>query len=164
MAPVDLSVNLAGIPLRTPVVTASGCFASGQEVAEFVDLRQLGAVVVKSMTMEPWAGKPSPRMVETPSGMLNAIGLQNKGVEHFLQVDLPWLNSQRVPVIASIAGNTVQEFMYVADALRRAPGVVAVEVNISCPNLEDHGRAFAMRPEPTLNVMRKLRSSTDLPL
>src|SRR5687767_1252234 len=115
----DISVDLAGITLKSPVVTASGGFASGRAISEFADLRLIGAVVVKSMTIEPWSGKPTPRMAETPSGMLNAIGLQNKGVEHFLAVDLPWLRDLGVPVIASIAGNTVQEFMQVSERLDR---------------------------------------------
>jgi len=164
MATVDLSVNLAGVRLKSPVVTASGCFASGQEMSKFVDLNKLGAVVVKSMTMDPWPGKPPPRMVETPSGMLNAIGLQNKGVQHFLAVDLPWLNRLKVPVIASIAGNTTQEFMYVADALRRAPGVVALEVNISCPNLEDRNSMFAHDPKATSTVISSVRRASEVPI
>ncbi|HLF70175.1 MAG TPA: dihydroorotate dehydrogenase, partial [Actinomycetota bacterium] len=88
MSRVDMSVDLAGLKLKSPVVTASGCFASGREVAQFADLKKIGAIVVKSMTIEPWPGKPTPRMAEVPSGMLNAIGLQNKGVDHFLAVDL----------------------------------------------------------------------------
>ena len=160
----DLSIDLAGIRLRSPVVTASGCFASGKEASEFVDLKKIGAVVVKSMTMEPWPGKPTPRMAETPSGMLNAIGLQNNGVEHFLEVDLPWLNRIGVPVIASIAGNTVQEFIYVAERLRGAPGVVAVEVNISCPNLEDRNNMFAHDPKATASVMASVHRALEVPL
>ncbi|MGH2767512.1 MAG: dihydroorotate dehydrogenase [Actinomycetota bacterium] len=162
--PVDLSIDLAGVRLSSPVVTASGCFASGREVSEFIDLRLLGAVTVKSMTFDPWQGKPTPRMAETPSGMLNAIGLQNKGVEHFLQVDLPWLRKLKVPVIASIAGNTVQEFSRVADALRGAPGVVAVEVNISCPNLEDRNNMFAHDPRATATVLSSVRRQLDVPV
>ncbi|HWD09603.1 MAG TPA: dihydroorotate dehydrogenase [Actinomycetota bacterium] len=146
------------------MVTASGCFASGQEVAQFMDLRQLGAVVVKSMTLEPWKGKPTPRMVETPSGMLNAIGLQNKGVDYFLSKDLPVLNRIGVPVIASIAGSSVQEFVRVADRLRGAPGVVAVEVNISCPNLEDRNSMFSHDPVATGTVISQLRRSLDVPM
>lgn len=161
---VDLSVDLAGVRLRSPVVTASGCFASGREVSEFIDLRQLGAVVVKSMTLEPWTGKPTPRMAETPSGMLNAIGLQNKGVDHFLAVDLPWLRSLKVPVIASVAGNTVQEFLRVAERLRGAPGVAAVEVNISCPNLEDRSNMFAHDPKATASAIAAVRRSVDVPV
>jgi dihydroorotate dehydrogenase (NAD+) catalytic subunit len=161
---VDLSVRLAGVPLRNPIVTASGCFGSGKEVAQFFDLRQLGAVTVKSMTLEPWQGKPTPRMVETPAGMLNAIGLQNKGVDFFLTHDLPALNAARVPVIASIAGNTTQEFVRVADRLRGAPGVIAVEVNISCPNLEDRNSMFSHDPVATGAVISQVRRSLDVPL
>lgn len=160
----DISIELAGVTLKSPVVTASGCFASGKEVSEFVDLRQIGAVVVKSMTIEPWSGKPAPRMAETPSGMLNAIGLQNKGVNHFLAVDLPWLRDLGVPVIASIAGNTVQEFIQVSDRLRRAPGIVAVEVNISCPNLEDRNNMFAHDPRATASVIGAVRRSSEVPV
>ncbi len=161
---VDLSIDLGGFKLKNPVVTASGCFASGREAAEFMDLRELGAVVVKSMTIDPWPGKPTPRMAETPSGMLNAIGLQNKGVDHFLAVDLPWLVSVKVPVIASIAGNTVQEFMLVAEKLRRAPAVVAVEVNISCPNLEDRNNMFAHDAKATASVISAVTRMVDKPV
>ena len=162
--PVDLSVDLAGVRLRSPVVSASGCFASGREVSEFMDLKMFGAVVVKSMTLEPWPGKPTPRMAETPSGMLNAIGLQNHGVDHFLQVDLPWLNRAEVPVIASIAGNTVQEFIYVAERLRDAPGVIALEVNISCPNLEDRNNMFAHDDKATATVIASVRRAATVPI
>ena len=160
----DLSVDLAGLKLKSPIVTASGCFASGREVAEFIDLRLLGAVVVKSMTVEPWAGKPTPRMAETPSGMLNAIGLQNKGVAHFLANDLPWLADLGVPVIASIAGNTVQEFMHVADRLRNANGLHGVEINISCPNLEDRNNMFAHDPKATASVVSAVKRSVGVPV
>jgi dihydroorotate dehydrogenase (NAD+) catalytic subunit len=162
--PVDLSVALGGVKLRSPIVSASGCFGSGREVSEFFDLRQIGAVTVKSMTLEPWQGKPTPRMVETPSGMLNAIGLQNKGVEYFLQYDLRWLNSVHVPVIASIAGNTKDEFVRVADRLRGAPGVIAVEANISCPNLEDRDNMFSHDPKATSTVIAAIRRVLDVPV
>ena len=160
----DISIDLAGIRLRSPVVTASGCFASGREVSEFIDLRKIGAVVVKSMTIEPWPGKPTPRMAETPSGMLNAIGLQNKGVQHFLAEDLPWLNKMKVPVIASIAGNTVQEFIQVTDWLRAAPGVIAIEVNISCPNLADRNNMFAHDPNATASVVGAVKRASGVPV
>src|SRR5256714_4447898 len=162
--PVDLSVALAGVTLRNPIVSASGCFGSGREISEFYDLRQLGAVTVKSMTLEPWQGKPTPRMVETPSGMLNAIGLQNKGVEYFLQYDLRWLNSAKVPVIASIAGNTKDEFVRVADRLRGAPGVIAIEANISCPNLEDKDSMFSHDAKATATIVAAIRRSVEVPL
>ena len=163
VARVDLSVDLGGIKLRSPLLTASGCFASGKEMSEFIDLRKLGAVVVKSMTLEPWAGKPTPRMAETASGMLNSIGLQNKGVDHFLKTDLPWLVERKVPVIASIAGNTTQEFMRVADKLRHSP-IAAVEVNISCPNLEDRNNMFAHDPHATSAVVAAVRRTLDVPV
>jgi dihydroorotate dehydrogenase (NAD+) catalytic subunit len=163
-SPVDLSVALAGVTLRSPIVSASGCFGSGREVSEFYDLRQLGAVTVKSMTLDPWQGKPTPRMVETPSGMLNAIGLQNKGVEYFLQYDLRWLNSAKVPVIASIAGNTKDEFVRVADRLRGAPGVIAIEANISCPNLEDKDSMFSHDAKATAGVITAIRRQLEVPL
>jgi dihydroorotate dehydrogenase (NAD+) catalytic subunit len=162
--PVDLSVMLGGVMLRSPIVSASGCFGSGREISEFFDLRQLGAVTVKSMTLEPWQGKPTPRMVETPSGMLNAIGLQNKGVEYFLQYDLRWLNSAKVPVIASIAGNTKDEFVRVADRLRGAPGVIAIEANISCPNLEDRDSMFSHDAKATAGVVAAIRRQLEVPL
>jgi dihydroorotate dehydrogenase (NAD+) catalytic subunit len=164
MNSVDMSVDLAGVTLRNPVVTASGCFASGREMSEFIDLTRIGAVTVKSMTLHPWTGKPTPRMSETPSGMLNAIGLQNKGVDHFLSHDLPWLVERNVPVIASIAGNTVLEFMRVAERVRGARGVVAVEVNISCPNLEDRSNMFAHDPRATHAVMSAVRRSSSVPI
>ncbi|HEY8201570.1 MAG TPA: dihydroorotate dehydrogenase [Actinomycetota bacterium] len=164
MVTPDLSVDLAGIKLRTPVMSASGCFASGKEASEFFDLRTMGAVVVKSMTVKPWSGKPSPRMAETPSGMLNAIGLQNKGVDHFLAVDLPWLRRMRVPVIASIAGNTLAEYQLVAQRLRGAQGVVGVEVNISCPNLEDRNNMFAHDAKATAGVIAGVRRALEIPV
>lgn len=158
----DFKARLGEIELRSPVVTASGCFASGKEMSPFIDISKLGAVVVKSMTIQPWKGKPTPRMVETSSGMLNAIGLQNKGVDHFLAVDLPWLNQQRVPVIASIAGNTAQEFMAVSDKLRGAPGIVGIEVNISCPNLEDSNNIFAHNAKAAAQVISGVRRGADV--
>jgi dihydroorotate dehydrogenase (NAD+) catalytic subunit len=164
MSQVDLSVDLAGVTLRNPVVTASGCFASGREMSELIDLSQIGAVTVKSMTLHPWTGKPTPRMSETPSGMLNAIGLQNKGVDHYLSNDLPWLAERNIPAIASIAGNTVLEFMRVAERVRNARGVVAVEVNISCPNLEDRSNMFAHDARATSAVMAAVRRASNVPV
>lgn len=161
---IDTQIDLAGVKLRTPVITASGCFASGKEMSELVDLNKIGAITVKSMTLVPWTGKPTPRMAETASGMLNAIGLQNKGVEHFLAVDLPWLISQKVPVIASIAGNTVQEFMRVAERLRPSEGIVAIEVNISCPNLEDPGNMFAHDAKATNSVVAAVHRASKVPV
>src|SRR3990170_4678754 len=140
----DLTTTLGTVELRNPVLVASGTFGAGREGSTFVDLGKLGGIIVKSMTISPWKGKPTPRMCETPSGMLNAIGIQNKGVDHFITEDLPWLIKKKATVVASIAGNTVDEFVRVADKLRTgARGITAVEVNISCPNLEDRNNMFA---------------------
>jgi dihydroorotate dehydrogenase (NAD+) catalytic subunit len=140
----DLEVKLGKARLENPVLVASGTFAAGREASDLVDLSKLGGIIVKSMTVTPWRGKPTPRMCETPSGMLNAIGIQNKGIDHFITEDLPWLEKRNATVVASIAGNTVEEFVRVADKLRTgARSIAAVEVNISCPNLEDRNNMFA---------------------
>jgi dihydroorotate dehydrogenase (NAD+) catalytic subunit len=160
MSTVDLKTTLAGLELKTPVLVASGTFGAGREGAAFVDLSKLGGVIVKSMTLVPWKGKPTPRMCETPSGMLNAIGIQNKGVDHFIAEDLPWLLKRRATVVASIAGNTVDEFVKVADKLRTgARGIAAVEINISCPNLEDRNNMFAHSAQATAAVVGRVKAA-----
>ncbi|MDQ4065007.1 MAG: dihydroorotate dehydrogenase [Actinomycetota bacterium] len=153
-----LTVTLGGVQLSNPVLVASGTFGAGREGSTFVDLSELGGVIVKSFTLVPWKGRPTPRMAETPSGMLNAIGIQNKGVDHFIAEDLPWLLEKRATVFASIAGNTVTEFARVADRLRdaRAP-IAAVEINISCPNLEDRNNMFAHSPDATRAVVTRVK-------
>jgi dihydroorotate dehydrogenase (NAD+) catalytic subunit len=154
-----MEVNLAGLRLRNPILVASGTFGMGREGSRFMDLSDLGGIIVKSMTLTPWKGKPTPRMCETPSGMLNAIGIQNKGVDHFVAEDLPWLVQKRATVFASIAGNTVDEFIRVAGKLRTAgQGIAAVEVNISCPNLEDHSNMFSHSPQSAAAVVRGVKS------
>ncbi|HYI44919.1 MAG TPA: dihydroorotate dehydrogenase [Actinomycetota bacterium] len=155
-----LAVTLGAMELQTPVLVASGTFGAGREASVFVDLPKLGGVIVKSMTIVPWRGKPTPRMCETPSGILNAIGIQNKGVDHFVAEDLPWLLKRKATVIASIAGNTVDEFVKVADKLRTgARGIAAVEVNISCPNLEDRNNMFAHSVEATSAVVGEVKKA-----
>jgi dihydroorotate dehydrogenase (NAD+) catalytic subunit len=161
---VDLGVDLGGLRLRNPVVTASGCFASGREMARFFALSTLGAVVTKSVTLEPRAGLPPPRMAETASGMLNAIGLQNPGVDAWLAKDLPWLAAQDVPVIASIAGKTVDEYGLLAERLSGNADIAAVEVNISCPNVEDRGIVFACRADATTAAITAVTSVIDVPV
>lgn len=156
----DLSINLAGVQLANPVLVASGTFGAGREGSLFVELSDLGGIIVKSTTLVPWKGKPTPRMCETPSGMLNAIGIQNKGVDHFISTDLPWLLKKKATVFASIAGNTVDEYVKVADKLRTgARGVAAVEVNISCPNLEDQDNMFSHSPEATAAVVEGVKKA-----
>ena len=160
MSAVDMSVELGGLKLSNPVLAASGTFGAGREAQAFVDLSKLGGVIVKSMTLVPWRGKPTPRMCETPSGMLNAIGIQNKGVDHFLAEDLPWLVKKHATVVASIAGNTVEEFIKVADKLRTGGrGVAAVEVNISCPNLEDRNNMFAHSEDSAAAVVSGVKGA-----
>ena len=156
----DTRVVAGKMELANPVLVASGTFGAGREGSSFIDISSLGGVIVKSMTLNPWKGKPTPRMCETPSGMLNAIGIQNKGVDHFLQEDLPWLLKKKATVIASIAGNTVEEFVRVADKIRTGGrGVAAVEINISCPNLEDRNNMFAHSPKATADVVGNVKEA-----
>ena len=157
--PVDLRTRLAHVELPNPVLTASGCAGSGRDLADFVDLSRLGAVVTKSVTLAPRAGRPTPRMAETPSGMLNSIGLQGPGIERFLQRDLPWLLARGARAVVSVAGGTVAEFGELAARLAAAPGVTAVEVNISCPNVEDRGQVFACDPAAAAAVVGSVRGA-----
>lgn len=155
-----LAMRLGPLELSSPILVASGTFGAGREGSQFIDISRLGGIIVKSMTLTPWQGKPTPRMCETPSGMLNAIGIQNKGVDHFLTEDLPWLLKKKATVFASIAGNTVDEFVKVADKLRTgARGIAAVEVNISCPNLEDRNHMFSHSPRATRDVVLGVKAA-----
>jgi len=160
----DLSVDLAGIRLRNPIVTASGCFGSGKEMSRFLDLHELGAVVCKTVTLERRLGIEPPRGAETPSGMLNAIGLQNPGVHAFADDDLAWLAQRSVPAIASIGGHSVDEYVACAKVLRGRPGLVAIEMNLSCPNLEDRGFMFALDPARTGEVVRAVKAVAGIPV
>src|SRR4051812_8759928 len=137
-----MSVDLAGQHLQDPVFTASGCAAAGQELALFNDLTTIGGVVTKSIQLAPRSGRPTPRMAETPSGMLNSIGLQGPGIDVFLDRDLRWLDEQGVRAVVSIAGSSVEEYGKLASKMRGQP-VAMIEANISCPNVEDRGQVFA---------------------
>ena len=161
---VDLTTAIAGLRLDNPIVTASGCFASGREMDRFVDVGGIGAVVVKSVTRAPRQGLPTPRMVETPSGMLNAIGLQNPGVDAWLERDLPWLVERGATTVVSIAGDTVDDFAHVARRLRGAEGVHAIEVNLSCPNVEHRGLVFALDVDASAEVIRAVARVADVPV
>lgn len=161
---VDLSATLGSLSLDNPILTASGCFASGREINRFYDVGDLGAIVVKSMTLEPREGLPTPRMVETPAGMLNAIGLQNPGVDAWLSNDLPWLVEHGARVIASIAGSSFEEFREVTRRLNDQPGIDAVEVNLSCPNVEHRGLVFACSADESASVIAAVRRETGLPI
>jgi dihydroorotate dehydrogenase (NAD+) catalytic subunit len=158
---VDLSVDIGTLRLINPIMPASGTFA--YELARVIDVERLGALVIKTVTADKRIGNPTPRVAEVSGGMLNSIGIPSKGPKHFVEEIVPLYRRFNAPLIASISANTPDQFAEVC-ATVSVPGVSAIEVNISCPNIEDDGRAFAMRPEPTLDVMRKLRNASDLPL
>src|SRR5262249_27960588 len=162
----DLRPRLGQAELPNPVLTASGCAGSGRELAQFLDVAKLGAIVTKSVMLAPRAGRPTPRMAETPSGMLNSIGLQGPGIDAFLQRDLPWPFSRGARAVVSIAGQTVDEFAELASRLSGASGVTAVEVNISCPNVEDRGQVFACDPGAAASVIEAVRGRVryDIPV
>ena len=156
---IDLSTTLGNAWFPSPLFTASGCASSGQELAQFIDLREIGAVVTKSVMSKPRHGRATPRMAETPSGMINSIGLQGPGIDQFLSHDLPWLVSQKARVIVSIAGETVEEYATLARKVRSAPGISALEVNISCPNVENRGLVFACDPDASRRVIDGVRKT-----
>ena len=156
---IDLSTTLGNAWFPSPLFTASGCASSGKELAQFVDLREIGAVVTKSVMSKARHGRPTPRMAETPSGMINSIGLQGPGIDEFLAHDLPWLVSQKARVIVSIAGETVEEYSTLARKVRSAPGISALEVNISCPNVENRGLVFACDPDASRRVIDGVRKT-----
>ena len=157
--PVDMSTTLGNAWFPTPIFTASGCASSGKELAQFFPLNQIGAVVTKSVMSKPRHGRPTPRMAETPSGMLNSIGLQGPGIDSFLAHDVPWLLNQKSRVIVSIAGETVEEYSTLARKLRSVSGISAVEVNISCPNVENRGLVFACDPDASRRVIDGVRKT-----
>jgi len=161
---VDTRVRIGALELRNPVVTASGTFAAGREYADFVDLSHIGAVVTKGVSVEPWAGNPSPRIAETPSGMLNSIGLQNPGVEAFCAGDLAWLAAHDVPVIVNVVGHSIAEYVGVVERLDAEAGVDGLEVNISCPNVDEGGMAFGTSCPAAAEVTRAVRSATGKPV
>lgn len=159
---IDMRVDLAGIKLKNPVITASGTFGFGREYAEFYDLSKLGGIVVKGLTLEPREGNKPPRIAETPAGMLNSVGLQNPGVNYFLEKELPFLRQYDVAVIANIAGNTVEEYCRMTETL--GSSVDGIELNISCPNVKEGGVAFGTKPEYVYNITRKVKDFCRVPL
>ena len=163
---VDLRTRLGHVELPNPILTASGCAGAGRELAQFFDVAKIGAVVTKSVMVAPRAGRPTPRMAETPSGMLNSIGLQGPGIDAFLQRDLPWLLSRGARAVVSIAGGSVDEYAELAARLTDAAGITAIEVNISCPNVEDRGQVFACDPGASAAVIEAVRARVryDIPV
>ena len=158
-----LSINLAGISMKNPLMTASGTFGFGEEFADFLDLGEVGAIVVKGITREPRRGNPGRRMAETPSGMLNCIGLQNPGVDVFLRDTLPRIRRYGAPIIANINGNLVEDYAFLAEVLDEC-GVAGLEVNISCPNTQHGSMAFGVVPETAAEVTAEVKKRTKLPV
>ncbi len=164
MGSPDLSVTFAGIKLKNPVLTASGTFGYGEEFAEFVDLNLLGGVIVKGISLKPIKGNPPPRIWETPSGMLNAIGLENPGVDAFLNEKMPYLRKYDTAVIVNMFGSTLEEYVAVAERLDGVTGIAGIEVNISCPNVKAGGMAFGTDLRATAELLSAVRKATRLPL
>jgi dihydroorotate dehydrogenase (NAD+) catalytic subunit len=164
--PADLRTRLGALELPSPIVAASGCAGTGRELAQFTDIARIGAVTTKSVTLEPRAGNPAPRLAETPSGMLSSPGLQGPGIDGFLQRDLPWLLSRGARAVVSIAGHTVREYAELAVRLSDAAGVTAIEVNLGCPDAASAGRPFALDADAAAQVVTQVRGSAryDIPV
>jgi dihydroorotate dehydrogenase (NAD+) catalytic subunit len=164
MTTPNLSVEIAGIKLRNPVMTASGTFGYGAEFAPYMSLEKIGAIVTKGLSMKPKAGNPTPRIVETPGGMLNAIGLQNVGIEAFKSEKVPFLRTIATPVIVNLYGNTLEEYGELTEIIDTIPEVAGIEVNISCPNVKQGGIVFGTDPKAAFEVVSLVRESTLKPV
>lgn len=160
---VDMGVNLGGLAMKNPVTVASGTFAAGSEYGDFVDVAALGAVTTKGVSLNGWEGNASPRIAETPSGMLNSIGLQNPGVGHLKECDLPWLADRGATVIVNVSGHSFDEYVQVIEALEGA-SVDAYEVNISCPNVDAGGMTIGCETASVEAVVSRCRKATQRPL
>jgi len=163
----NLEVEISGIKLKNPVTTASGTFGYGQEYTPFVDLNRLGAIILKGITLKPSMGNPPPRIIETPSGMLNTIGLQNVGLEALIKEKLPCLQKFTTPIIINISGGTTEEYMELArklDKISLNKNIAGLELNISCPNVEKGGMAWGIDPQLTYQIVSKIRRVSTLPL
>lgn len=158
---MNTSVKIGKIRLKNPVMVASGTFGAGEEYAEFIDINKLGAIVTKTITLRPRAGNPPPRIVETPAGMLNAIGLENKGLEYFLKEKIPFLRKLKIPVIVSISGETADEFKILAQRLGDS-AIDGLELNISCPNIKSGKGLIAQCAGSTYDVVNAVRKATKL--
>jgi dihydroorotate dehydrogenase (NAD+) catalytic subunit len=159
-AKADLKVNIGGLELQNPVMTASGTFGYAREFKDLIDLNRLGAIIVKGLSLKPAKGNPPPRIVETPCGMLNAIGLENVGVEAFIKEKLPFLQELCPPIIVNIYGKLEEEYTQLAERLDEIQAVSGLEVNISCPNVKAGGLAFGVDPQAVFSVVKKVRKAT----
>lgn len=160
---MDTSVHIAGVEFKNPVTTASGTFGSGQEYGEWVDLNCLGAVVTKGVASTPWPGNPTPRVVETPSGMLNAIGLQNPGVDVWIERDLPFLRQFDTRIIVNVCGKSLEEYLDVVERLGETE-VDLLEINISCPNVKEGGIAFGQNPKMVEEITKEVKKKAKQPI
>ncbi len=160
---IHTEINLCGIPLKNPVMTASGTFGSGAEYAEFVDLNRLGAVVTKGVANVPWEGNPTPRVAEVYGGMLNAIGLQNPGIDLFIERDIPFLKKYHTKIVVNVCGRTTEEYIAVVERLADQP-VDLLEINISCPNVEAGGIAFGQNPKTVETITREIKKYAKQPV
>lgn len=160
---LDMSVRLCGVKIKNPIIPASGTFGYGHELSEFYDISRLGAVSAKGITPKPRIGNPPVRIVETPSGILNSVGLQNPGIDEFLKTELPWLLSKNAVVMANISGNTVDEYCEMVRKLDKT-GITFIEVNVSCPNVHCGGKVFASTPEGVYEVTKAVRAETRRPV
>lgn len=161
---MDLSVNLPGLKLKNPVMPASGCFAFGREYSEFYNLSKLGAIIMKAATETERFGNPTPRVAETSSGMLNAIGLQNPGVEKIIETEVPFLAKYDLPIIANIAGSTIEEYEHVAKTFNKTDDIHALELNISCPNVKEGGVQFGTDAQMAAKVTEVVKSTSKHPV
>ncbi|REH86388.1 dihydroorotate dehydrogenase [Staphylococcus felis] len=159
-----LNIELPGLSLKNPVMPASGCFAFGAEYSQFYDLSELGAIMVKAATKEARFGNETPRVAETDSGMINAIGLQNPGVHHIIEHELKALEQYDVPIIANVAGSIEEDYVYVAEHISKAPNVKALELNISCPNVKEGGMQFGVDPQVAAKLTRKVKAVSSVPV
>jgi dihydroorotate dehydrogenase (NAD+) catalytic subunit len=159
-----LQVELPGLSLKNPIMPASGCFGFGKEYSKFYDLSTLGAIMIKATTVEPRFGNPTPRVAETSAGMLNAIGLQNPGLEKVIAEELPWLDQFDVPIIANVAGSQIEDYVEVAREISKASNVHALELNISCPNVKTGGIAFGTIPEVAAELTKYVKEASSVPV
>ena len=157
MSKNNMNISLPGLELKNPVMPASGCFSFGQEFSDFYDLNELGAIMIKATTLEERKGNSTPRVAETSSGMLNAIGLQNPGLEHILNHELKFLEQFDTPIIANVAGYTIEDYVEVSKEISKSPVVKALELNISCPNVKEGGIQFGTDPEVAKELTRRVK-------
>ncbi|KGA97753.1 dihydroorotate dehydrogenase [Alkalihalobacillus alcalophilus ATCC 27647 = CGMCC 1.3604] len=159
-----LAIELPGLKMKNPIMPASGCFGFGKEYANFYDLSELGAIAVKATTVEPRYGNPTPRLAETKAGLLNAIGLQNPGLDKVCNEELPWLEKFDVPILANVAGSEMEDYIQVAERVSKNKNVTALELNISCPNVKKGGIAFGTVPEVAAELTREVKRASSVPI